>query len=172
MLLQGARSAGLSSTQAQTLLALSAADHPLKAGQLAEEFGSSAATISEVLNALERKTLIERRHGREDRRQVYVSLTEQGRKLASRLVGWDGLMERAVGELPVGDREVLFRSVVHLLASLERNDLIHARACPTCVHFTADASAAPDHGHFCALTQRKLTDLEMRLDCPDFAMRS
>ncbi|GAA4752764.1 hypothetical protein GCM10023350_42580 [Nocardioides endophyticus] len=63
---------------------------PMEARQLSRLSGSSRATISSVLNTLERDGLVARDRSESDRRQVLVRLTEEG---ASRLL--NGLRAQA-----------------------------------------------------------------------------
>lgn len=58
-------------------------DHgPLTATAISREIHVSPSTVVGILDRLEEKGLINRERGREDRRIVFVSATESGRKLA------------------------------------------------------------------------------------------
>ncbi len=48
-------------------------------GDCARQLGLSASRISRILNALERKGLLERRFGADDRRSTELTITETGR---------------------------------------------------------------------------------------------
>lgn len=56
---------------------------PRSAGELAAGISLSQATITGILDRLERKGLVERQRSREDRRRVLVALTPAGRDLAT-----------------------------------------------------------------------------------------
>jgi DNA-binding MarR family transcriptional regulator len=168
---EGARAAGLTPTQAQALLSLLAAEGPLTAGALAEDFGASAPTLSEVLNTLERKGLVERRHGLDDRRLVQVLLTEPGRRVATRVAGWDGLLAAAIRHLPAAERAAFFRAVIALLAELQQHEVVRARVCPACAYFVENCDGDARRPFGCALSGLRLADVEFRVDCPDFVLR-
>lgn len=51
---------------------------------LSEEFRISTARVANVLNSLERKGYVRRERSLEDRRRVYLHITEAGRALARR----------------------------------------------------------------------------------------
>jgi DNA-binding MarR family transcriptional regulator len=54
------------------------AEGPLPMSRLAEELDVSDASATGIVDRMERRVLVERRHGTEDRRIVVVHLTDQG----------------------------------------------------------------------------------------------
>ena len=54
----------------------------IKISVLSDRTGMSMPTVSQVLNALEDKELIERKTDKRDRRAVYVSVTPKGEKMS------------------------------------------------------------------------------------------
>lgn len=50
----------------------------LNAGQIVEAMGLSTSNTSKVIRSAEKKKLISRRVGRQDKRQMYFMLTEEG----------------------------------------------------------------------------------------------
>lgn len=76
---------GLSEGRFMVLFLLRGAGEPLSPHQLAERAGVTRATITGLLDGLEREGLLERRADGGDRRRVYVHLTVGGRRLATRL---------------------------------------------------------------------------------------
>jgi len=57
---------------------------PMTPGQLARDISLSPATISGILDRLERRGYLTRNRRPEDKRQILVTLTEDGRKLVKR----------------------------------------------------------------------------------------
>lgn len=53
--------------------------------QLSEGLSRARCTVTGLVDRLEAKGLVKRRRSRDDRRQVYVSLTDKGRELAQEL---------------------------------------------------------------------------------------
>ncbi len=68
---------GLTPSQVKVILNIDN-DHSLTHSHLAKKCHFSKSTLSEILDIMERKKLIERRRCDKDRRKVYVSLTPKG----------------------------------------------------------------------------------------------
>ncbi|MEQ4617886.1 MAG: MarR family transcriptional regulator [Corticimicrobacter sp.] len=73
----------ITAPQLVCLRALVAAGHPLTATAISKEIHVSPSTVVGILDRLEDKGLVRRERGREDRRIVFVSVTEAGRTLAA-----------------------------------------------------------------------------------------
>ena len=59
-------------------------EKPMSSGELAKELGLTNSNTSKVLKSVEEKGFVERIIGKEDRRQMYFTLSEAGReKIAS-----------------------------------------------------------------------------------------
>ncbi len=78
-----------------------------RVSDLAGEAGISAPTATRILDALERRGLVERRRSAEDRRGVSVTLTRQGRELLATQHEWMRARERVFYErLPAVERDL------------------------------------------------------------------
>jgi DNA-binding MarR family transcriptional regulator len=75
-----ARHGGLSFAQMRTLFRIGAEDE-ITVGELARQAEVTPATITGMLDGLERDEMVVRRRSDEDRRVVLVTLTDQGREL-------------------------------------------------------------------------------------------
>ena len=60
------------------------ASEPVTPGDMSQALGLTTARIANVLKSLERKGLVERVHDTEDRRRVFVMLTDEGREFTRR----------------------------------------------------------------------------------------
>lgn len=58
---------------------------PIETKEVASEAGIAKATVTGVLNTLEGRGLVTRARGVDDKRQMYVSLTAEGRKMMKKL---------------------------------------------------------------------------------------
>lgn len=58
---------------------------PMTPGELGEQLGLTHSNTSKVLGSAENKGLIERRLCRQDKRRMYFSLTEKGKRLLSEI---------------------------------------------------------------------------------------
>ena len=162
---------GLSPLQLQLLIHLrhhGRADGRVTA--LAERFDVRSPTISDAVNALEAKGLVERRPSPSDRRSGEVVPTSAGVSLVDHAEGWAEDVRHALSAAPVADRRASFRLVSALLATLfDRGTLSVARLCRTCRYLeTAPASGAPFR---CALLELDLQEESLRLDCPEHEAR-
>ena len=73
---------------------------------LAVEAGITASTATRILDALERREIVERARSDEDRRVVIVTLTESGRELLQSQADWlRGCQREFFATLPRSERE-------------------------------------------------------------------
>lgn len=65
--------------EAKLLLFLAQADRELLAGELSKKSGLSFSRVTNILNSLEKKSLIQKRTDDADKRKVYIALTAAGK---------------------------------------------------------------------------------------------
>lgn len=129
---------------------------------LAQEFLVTKATISDSVNTLGTKSLLEKQPNPRDSRGFFLRLSKQGHhfynKLKNQIFGFPaGLMDMAPG-----DKEVLLKTLLELLGANFDRGLIPLRACLTCDHYENRQG-----GFYCHLLSKKLPNSELRLDCPE-----
>ena len=73
---------GISLNEGMVLCSLTKHDK-LSSGELGELLGLTSSNISKVISSVENKGYIERSMGKEDKRQMYFSLSKDGLKLIS-----------------------------------------------------------------------------------------
>lgn len=71
---------GLSLNEGMLLCTLSRSDGSMTCGELAARLDLSSSNMSKVIKSAERKGLLVRRLGEQDRRQMYFALSEKGRE--------------------------------------------------------------------------------------------
>lgn len=115
---------GLSEGRFILLFLLDASTHGLAPNALAEQAGVTRATITGLLDGLEREELIERHADANDRRALCVELTKKGKRLAKAVVEqhsqWIGSL---YGNLSAQEREqlaTLLEKVASNLGSVAR----------------------------------------------------
>lgn len=75
---------GLSLNEGMLLCTLSGSG-TLSSGEIAEMLGLTNSNASKVIRSVENKGLVERTLGNEDRRQMYFTLTNEGKKTISEI---------------------------------------------------------------------------------------
>jgi DNA-binding MarR family transcriptional regulator len=98
----------LSATGREVLAVLDGAGHPLSAGEVAARVLVTTASMTAVLDTLERRALLRRIPDPTDRRRVLIGLTGEGRALVDAFLPEMAALQSAVCEpLDAADRELL-----------------------------------------------------------------
>jgi DNA-binding MarR family transcriptional regulator len=95
---------------------------PLTVGEMAKHLGRAQSVVSEIVEHLERASLLERTRDPRDRRKVLVWLSEEGLAVLERArqVLSPVLLERAMSHMSSADRRALLRGFQALLAADEK----------------------------------------------------
>lgn len=135
-------------------------------GALARYLSATKGTISQTLNALERKGLVGRDEDPASRRIVRLHLTDKGRALLA-----SDPLERfadAAAELAPEARHVASEALAELLGALQRRNARRPFGlCRTCRHFRQNARG--EGAHLCALLGEPLTDEDSAALCIEHA---
>jgi DNA-binding MarR family transcriptional regulator len=107
----------MSQAAATTLAVVEGADEPLTPSQISERVVAASATMTATLDLLERRGWIVRQPNTADRRSVLVSVTDEGRAVADRLLPGVRVVEREVmSALTAKERDQLLRLLGKVLA--------------------------------------------------------
>jgi len=108
-------------TWAQVVSLVTLADREqMTAGELARAAGLNPASVTGMLDQLERDGIVERRRSEADRRSVLVSLTARGREvLDDRRRRWRSLWEERLGHVPDDELRSAARVLRDLAAMLD-----------------------------------------------------
>jgi DNA-binding MarR family transcriptional regulator len=161
----------LSPAQIQALLFLRYARPGVRTiGGLASRLTSSYATTSEVVNALEKKKLVERHPLPEDQRTITLRLTGKGESEASTLENILDEIEVAVDELSLEDQQAFVRATQSIVRRLQAAGHIQVyEMCWGCQFFRQNAHPDDRGGpHHCAFMDAPLPEANTYLECPDF----
>jgi MarR family transcriptional repressor of emrRAB len=115
------RPAGLNEVAFRTLMMLYAnAEHGVHASLLSEATGETRTNMTRICDELERKGLLQRHPGVEDRRRVVLELTRKGDALIERLLPkvWSEL-QRGMNTLSSSEKRDLERLLKKLAAAFE-----------------------------------------------------
>lgn len=158
---------GLTATQTTCLSHISARG-PIRVTMLARLLGVTQATASDVVAALQRKKLVERRPDPADGRATRVHLTSAGARIARRTSLPPEALARAIGSLASDERAGLRRALSKTILSLQQEGAIEPqRLCLTCRFFRPYAHSDADMPHHCAFVDAAFGDASLRLDCRD-----
>lgn len=156
--------------QRALLATLASAGESMRAGELAARLGVSAASISDSIRAIEAKGWVERAQDPDDARARRLSLTSTGADLIAGVQRADGGLGQLLRTLTDQDAAALLRIVQLLIHQAQAQGLASGiRTCLGCAYFRpyANATADPDHPHFCAYVGAPFGDAELRTDCAE-----
>lgn len=104
----------------QTLAILEGAGEPLAPHVIAERLLVSSASMTSLLDTLERRGLVERQPHPTDRRKILVHLTEKARDTVDEMLPiLHAVITRAAGDLSETDRVQLIESLTTVWSRLE-----------------------------------------------------
>ncbi|MEP1034185.1 helix-turn-helix domain-containing protein [Ekhidna sp.] len=166
LLWEKAKETGLSPIQIQLLLFIRHHDRSLaNVSHLSREFNLKKPTISDAIKVLYEKKLIEKETG-EDARAYTILLSTVGKKLASKLEGFDMPLRESINGLDSPAQEMLYQGLVKMIFKLNQAGIIDVqRTCFGCTFYTKKGT-----GHYCQYIKKDLSDSQIRLDCEDFQL--
>ena len=102
-------------------------EHPITMTRFAEEMGITKQQLTKLVNDLEKQRLVRRLHSRENRRQVYIEITEEGKTYLDGMIG--AILGEILGALSEFGEADQARILEHSEALLEifRRDAEHCR---------------------------------------------
>lgn len=162
-----AHGADLTPTQGQVLVVLER--HPgAGLAEVAGQLGVRPSTASEAVAALCEKGLVAKERSPQDRRQICLQLTSEGRKSATEAGLWPDFLARAADGLPEEEARVLLKALQRMIRTLERRgEISTTRMCSTCTFFRPHRHGAGAKPHHCAFIDAPIGDLDLRFDCAD-----
>jgi len=161
---------GLSRTGVQALLFLYNA-HPSSRtiGSIAKRLSVTPATATRLVDALERKGLVQRVRLREDRRTVRVEPTAEGLKVVGEIADIGEELERLILTLPREEQEAFAENLKVVLKAMQQAGYVTASGtCRGCSFFQPEAYPDEERPHYCALTGERLSEEESYLERLDW----
>jgi DNA-binding MarR family transcriptional regulator len=112
---------GVPESLLQALAAIDGSERPLTPTEIAERMSRSSATMTNLLDALDREGWARRVPNPDDRRSVLVEITDEGKALADRFLPGVRKVERAViGDLTAAERSTLMDILAKVLDATAR----------------------------------------------------
>ena len=156
---------GLNPTQLAILDALADRTDGLGVQAIARHLALSQPTVTDSVNALERKGLVEKLPGA-DRRTVTLMLTPAGRDILFTGQGTGEMLVRAVDALDDEEQGLFLLSLIRMIRRLQELDAIPIqRMCATCRYFDPFRHPDPDRPHHCHYVNASFGQRDIRIDC-------
>lgn len=157
----------LTPIQVQVLIfLLHHSDEKRKVSYLADEFNLTKATISDCVKTLEQKQLINKEYEPHDTRSYVIHLSAKGDEVATKASFFATQIQVPIDRQNSPDKEKLLLSLLDIIHHLNKTGVITIqRMCLTCQYYNSD------NGDFCQLLNQKLATHELRVDCPEHALK-
>ncbi|AMA48533.1 MULTISPECIES: MarR family winged helix-turn-helix transcriptional regulator [Flavobacterium] len=137
-----------------------------KISYLAEEFNMTKATISDSVKILIAKGLLIKKVDFSDTRAFLLSLTEEGKRVASKGSFFASFMQKPFESLSKEEKTILLNSLLKLIYDLNKTNVINIqRMCFSCFYYTFEKEL-----HYCKLMDVRLADSDIRIDCPEYKL--
>lgn len=134
-----------------------------KVGYLADEFNMTKATISDSVRVLLSKELVTKETDPIDTRSYSLSLTDEGKNIAKKASFFASSIEQPIEKLTQEQKTIMLNGLLKLIYDLNKSGIITIqRMCFTCSFYNAENGI-----HYCNLLKTKLTESEIRVDCPE-----
>ena len=171
LLWQESKEFSLSPIQVQVLIfLLHHSEEKRKVSYLANEFNITKATVSDTIKTLEQKQLIVKEEEPLDTRSYIINLTSKGRDIAVSTSFFAKEIRTPVSHLGQDDKENLLLSLMDIIRHLNKAGIITVqRMCLTCLYYQPPEG---EHPHFCRLLNQSLQLTDLRVDCPEYEMKS
>ncbi|HET6378480.1 MAG TPA: MarR family winged helix-turn-helix transcriptional regulator [Methylocella sp.] len=162
---RGAAPFGLNVAQDSILRLLRTRPSGLRIRALAGQLGVRQPTITDSVNALERKGLVARHADPSDSRATIVKAAPHALPERARV---RSAVAAALEDLSSAECAGLLRTLIKLIRGLQlRNAIPPQRMCVTCKYFRPNVYPDGDAPHYCALVNAPFGDRALRLDCPE-----
>lgn len=170
LLWQESKQFALSPIQVQVLIfLLHHSEEKRTVSYLAAEFNMTKATISDTVKALLQKRLITKTYASQDSRSYCIHLTAQGKKIAGSTSLFTEEISTPIDQLKPEDKENLLLNLLGIISHLNKAGVITIqRMCMTCTYYQRSEH---EHTHFCSLLNQRLHPTDLRIDCPEHALK-
>ncbi len=159
----------LSPIQTQILIfLLFHSEEKCKVSYLAHEFNMTKATISDSVRILIKKELVQKLDNPVDTRSYIIGLTTSGKTTAEKAASFAGAFEKPLNALTEEQKEAMLSGLLRLIHDLNKAGIITIqRMCFTCRFYDKNNGQ-----HYCKLLQTKLTNTDLRIDCPEHELKA
>lgn len=137
-----------------------------RVGYLADEFNLTKATISDSVKVLLSKELVRKETDPFDTRSYFLLLSDEGKKLAKKASFFASSIEHPIEKLTEEQKRIMLNGLLKIIYDLNKMGIITIqRMCFTCAYYKTENGL-----HYCNLLKTKLSESEIRVDCPEHEM--
>lgn len=131
---------------------------------LAKEFNVTKPTISDAIRVLVDKDLLIKDFSSSDSRSYTLLLSLKGKNIVTETEKFASPITEQLNKIEEDDLKSLYKTLSKLIYQLNRSDILTVqRTCFGCTFYKGD-----EEGHYCNFLKKKLLDVEIRIDCPEF----
>ena len=162
---------GLSPIQIQILIFVSYHDQKwCNVSHLAKEFNVTKPTISDAVNVLVKKELLQKEPSSVDKRAYSLALTDAGKEILQETAHFADPIHKLIEIHFDKDAQTqFFTQLSQLIYALNQQEILTVqRTCFNCRFYQSKGS----NEHFCKLLDTDLKNEDIRLDCPEFESNS
>ena len=135
---------------------------------IAKDFTTTKASISDSIRSLEEKKLIVKEKNINDFRVSTINLTEEGKNIAEEISFFASKIEKSIATLEEGKKELLLESLLAIIHKLFLDEVITIhRMCINCEYFI---KGTQKQDNYCSLLNKTLKEQELRLDYNEIAV--
>ncbi len=139
-------------------------------GNIAKYLSCTPATVSGVVDSLEKKDLIRRVRGLDDRRKVHLKLNPAGRKAVGVVESIGYEIEDIVSEFSSEEQEMLEKLLERISEKLIDIGLIYTGdICTACCYFKRDHYLGESKPHYCDSLHIMLSEEDICKECPYYS---
>ena len=138
-------------------------------GNIAKSLSCTPATVSGVIDSLEKKDLIERVRDTDDRRKVHIQLNPAGTRVVGVVESIGYEIEEIIDDFTLEEQEVLERLLNRISLKLVEKGLIYSGdICTACCYFRKDLRAGERKPHYCENLHIMLSEEDICKECPHY----
>ena len=155
----------LSPTQIEILISASSHKKPVTISQIAKELNISTPTISDSVNALEKKGMLTKTP-LSDRRKTGIKITPKGKKVITKPYKDNPITELINKSISPKNQKTLIKQLLNLVLSLKNSGHLQlVRICPFCGNLLYDNKK---HQYLCSITNAPLKPDNFQINCRYF----
>lgn len=139
-------------------------------GSIAKYLSCTPATVSGVIDSLEKKDLIQRVRDLDDRRKVHIKLNPAGSRVVGVVESIGYEIEEIISEFSEEEQEVLEKLLERISEKLIDKGLIYTGdICTECCYFKRDRNLGDSKPHYCENLHIVLGEDDICKECPHYS---